>query len=96
MLTKIEEWLFLTFFPQEDSNELNRLRASLTPFLKAISKALFAELELGRIDKEIKKSIIDKIIRNIPAENFTQTTRFSSGRIYDTLHDELGGLMNLR
>ena len=96
-MTKRIEWLFLTFFPQEDDTELNRLRANLTPFLKAVPKALFVELKLGLdLNKEITKSIIDEIIRNIPAENSTQTTRFFSGQTFDTLHAELDGLMNLK
>ena len=75
---------------------MKRLRANMTPFLKAISKALSAELELGIIDGEMEKSIIDKIIQKIPAENSTSTTRFFSGQTYDTLHAEFNGLMNLR
>ena len=75
---------------------MNRLRANLTPFLKAVSKALFAELDFGGIGDGMKKIIIDKILQNIPAENSSPTTRFTSGQISDTLHAELDVLMNLR
>ena len=74
---------------------MNRLRANLTPFLEAVSKALSVELELGFVDNETKQSIIDKIIRSILAENSTPTTWLTSGQISDTLHAELDGLMNL-
>ena len=96
MLTRNSEWLFLTFFPQEDENELNRLRANLTPFLKAVTKALSVELELFYIGDETKNDIIDEIIQKIPPQNSTATTCFFSGRNYNTLHEEFDGLLNLR
>ena len=92
-LTQAKEWLFLTLFPQEDINELNRLRANLTPFLEAASDALSAEIEYS---EEIEKSIIDKIIQNIPDENSASTTVFLSAQNFNTLHAELDGLLNLR
>ena len=86
----------MTFFPQEDVNELNRLRGSLTPFLQAVMKALSVELELGRVDKEMRDSIIDEIMQNIPAGNATSTTVTPTAQTFETLHLEFDGLLNLR
>ena len=71
MLTGNIEWLFLAFFPQEDPNELSQLRGYLTPFLRAVMKALSAELEIGFDRKEMTEPIMDEIIRNISSENST-------------------------
>ena len=96
VLIEIKEWMFLTFFPQEDVNKLNRLRTNLTPFLKAVVKALSIEMEVDMILDEVKNAITDEIIRNIPAENSTSTTGFFSVHTVDTLHLEFDGLLDLR
>ena len=96
MLTKIKEWLFLTFFPQEDINELNRLRRNLTPFLKAVINALSVELELNYVKDLMRKSIINQIIQNLPAENSASTTINFFSQTVDTLHDEFDGLLNIK
>ena len=75
---------------------MNRLRANLTPFLKAVTKALLGELEHGGIRTDVKKSIIDDIIQNLPAENSPSTSFYSNPQIVDTLHLELDGLLDLR
>ena len=95
LLTVNKEWLFLTFFPQENTNELNRLRENLTPFLIAVTKALAVELEVNA-NRAMRKSIIDQVLQNIPAEASTPTTRFTLGSMSDTLHAEFDGLLNLR
>ena len=86
-----KEWLFLAFFPREDSNELSQHRANLTPFLKAVMKALSAELEVG-FDKDMREPISDDIIRNIPSENSTSIT-IPSFHTIDTLHLEFDGIL---
>ena len=91
LLTEIKEWLFLAFFPQEDSNKLNQLRGQLTLFLKAVSKALSAELEVG-YSYEKKEPILDEIIRNIPSENSTSITINPSATI-DTLNLEFNNIL---
>ena len=91
-MTEIKEWLTLAFFPQEDSNNLNQLRGQLTPFLKAVTKALSAELEIGYSD-EMRNSILDEIIRNIPAENSISVAINPSARTIDTLQLELHGIL---
>ena len=93
MLTENKDWLFLAFFPQEDENELNRLRKKLTPFLKAVTKALSAELEIGFMH-EMRESIMDEIIQNIPSENAISTTINSSPYTIDTLRLEFAGILD--
>ena len=97
LLTEIKEWLFLTLFPQENINDLNQLRRNMTPFLKAVTAALSVELELGLdVDKDIKLSIIDDIIKNISAENSTSITINLPAQTYDILHAELDCLLDLK
>ena len=87
---KIKEWLTLAFFPQEDRNELNQLRGQLTPFLKAVTNALSAELEIGLFLRMIysKQPILDEVIQNIPPENSHSITIGPSTRTIDTLNLE--------
>ena len=92
----IKEWLYLTFFPEEDTNQLNRLRANLTPFLKAVTKALSVELESGHLDVETKNSIIDEIIRSITAEESTSSTVYPYSSIQETPNLGYNGLLDLR
>ena len=93
-MTQAKEWLFLTFFPQEDINELNHLRANLTPFLKAVSEALSVELEIGTsTDRE---SVIDRVIRSIPAESSASTFVYPSTQVFNTLDLEFANLLDLR
>ena len=97
LLTENKEWLFLAFFPQEDEHERNQLRAKLTPFLKAVTKALSVELEYEKyLGRRMKSSITDDIIHNIPAENSTSNRVYSSALVADTLHFEFAGLLSLR
>ena len=91
-------WLFLTFFPQEDNNELNRLRRNLTPFLKAIMNCLSVELEIGDeiTENEMRKPIINKIIQNLPAENSVSISINFSAPTLNTLHAEFDRLLDLK
>ena len=91
-MTEIKEWLFLAFFPQEDSSELNQLRGQLTPFLKAVTKALSAELEIG-FDEVMKESIFEEIIQKIPPENSTSIIVYPSGHTVDTLDLEFDDIL---
>ena len=92
MLTHVKEWLFLTFFPQENINDLNQLRRNLTSFLKAIMKALTVELEVGYYDEE---NTINDIIQNIPAEISVPTTTNFSAETYDTVPGPNSGIKKL-
>ena len=94
MLTENKEWLFLAFFPQEDEHERNQLRAKLTPFLKAVTKALSAELEVGYDKEKMGEPIMNEIIRNIPSEYSTSIAIDHSTHTVDTLHLELDGILN--
>ena len=67
----------------------------MTPFLKAISKALSAELEIGFSD-EMKELILDEIIRTIPSENSTSTQLIginTPASVLDTLHLEFDDIL---
>ena len=48
------------------------MKNNLTPFLKAVIKALNFELEQGSYqERKQKQAIFDEIIQNLPAENST-------------------------
>ena len=99
-MTPITEWLYYAFFPQEDHDQFIRLRSSLSPFLKAVSKALSNELEdfgimrLGDDDKT--ESIINEIVDNIPDENSTSSFVLPSIQNSDTVCLEFNRLLNIR
>ena len=95
-MTKTKEALFLTFFPQEVLSELNRLRDSLTPFLKAVRVGLSVELEMQLVENEEAESLINEIIQNIPAETVTPLTFFPTAHTPDVLHLEFDDLLNIR
>ena len=54
------EWLYKSFFPQEDKEQLMACRSQLTPFLKLIMKALDGS---GNQSETERKSLCDEIIR---------------------------------
>ena len=83
----MKEWLWLTFFPQEESAKLAVLRSNLTPFLKAVTRALSIELE-GSGTYTDRKDVFDEIIQNLPAENSTSNFCTSLSLASDTLQDE--------
>ena len=58
----------MAFFPQEDHSQLVEMRKKLTPFLKAVSKALLFELENSeaRGGYKTKEKIFDEILDNAP------------------------------
>ena len=93
--SKFKEWLYLTFLPQEDSAQLNVLRSMLTPFLKAMTRALSIELEKGYLEKEERKAIFDEIMRNLPTENSTSNFSANLSRASGTLHDEFDQLRRM-
>ena len=92
-MTGNKEWLFLAFHPQEESDKLDQLRGKLTPFLKAVMKALSTELE-NEYSNKMKESILDEIIQLIPAENSTSITVNPSSNTVDTLQLEFGGKLD--
>ena len=66
----------------------------MTPFLKAVTKALSAELEVGLdFSDEIKEPILDEVIQNIPPENSTSITINPSAHTIDTLQLEFDGIL---
>ena len=91
-MTENKEWLTLSFFPQEDINELNRFRGQLTPFLKAVVNALSAELEVG-FEREMKEPILNEVIQNIPPENSTSIAINNFANTMDTLQVEFDGIL---
>ena len=97
----MKDWYYLTFFPQEDVNQLTQLKSSLTPFLKSIEKALSFELEYTKLSysdswiRRMHNLIMDKIIRNIPTQNSTSNSVIPSTQI-DTLKMEFDRLLTLQ
>ena len=98
-MTYSTEWLYQTFFPQEDPSQLLLLRASLSPFQKAVMKALCFELESYSLAsahqiKQLARSIIDEILGNIPTEG--SASNFVSNQASDTLQAELDELIQFK
>ena len=100
VLTPITEWLYYAFFPQEDHDQFTRLRSSLSPFLKGVSKALSNELEDFGVmrfgDDDKTESIINEIVDNIPDENSTSSFVLPSMQNSDTVCLEFNRLLNIR
>ena len=69
------------------------LRNNLTPFLKAVTKALSLEQEPYDFDQ--KEAVVDEILQNLPSINSTSNicTNFSQALI--TLKLELDQLMGM-
>ena len=98
--SKSIDWLWLTFFPQEDSEQLLALRNNLTPFLKAVTEALSLELEDLESPvcdiQDVRQDLCDKIIQNVPAENSTSNFCSNLSQASYTLQLEFDQLLNLR
>ena len=77
--------------------ELTALRSNLTPFLKAVTRALSIELEKGPLDIERKHkvAIINEILKNLPAENATSNLCTNLSQVTDTLQDEFDQLKGM-
>ena len=85
-----KEWLYLTFFPQEDYRKLLLLRRLLTDFLKAVMEAL-----------EVKKlysnmASLEKIIQNLPPENSTSNFFSRWSQASDDLEFEFDQILNFQ
>ena len=91
-----KEWLFLTFFPQENSGRLADHRSQLTPFLNGVAKALSIELEEEDLSLDQKAAIFNEIAQNIPAENSTLKFFTDSSYASETLQNEFDQLLNLQ
>ena len=74
----LKEWLFLSFFPQEEPSQLEKLRNKLTPFLKAVSEALSIELEKSQVkDKnQLKEALFDRVLETVPIENVSYFSHY--------------------
>ena len=83
-------------FTQQDSSELLVLRSKLTPFLRAVTKALLFELEKGYVTFEQKEAVFDEVLGNLPAENSTSVFFTNLSQVSDTLHNEFDQLLNSR
>ena len=89
----------MAFFPQEDSAELAVLRSKLSPFLKAVSKALSAELEDGYLKPGQRKALFDEILENVPVENstsFASWARALKSEVRNILDFEFDQLLDLQ
>ena len=90
-----QEWMYLTFFPQEDINQLFLLRNNLNPFLKAIEQALCFEVNCFNLTSSLtqakrwSRSIFDEIIQSIPAANSASNIAPTLPQALDTLMLEL-------
>ena len=81
--------------PQEDSAQLTMLRNNLTPFLKAVVKALCLELE-GNYEIEQYEAVFDEILQNLPAENSTSSFCSNLSQASDTLQLEFDNLKKMQ
>ena len=96
-LTLVTEWLYLSFYPQEDSEKLLLLRASLTQFHKSVRKALAFELEYGfwyedsqqRLIEHMTEAILTEILQNVPPEVSGSNLNPVSAEASNTLQLEL-------
>ena len=72
---------------------MTALRRNLTPFLKAVMKALSCELENEDCASE---TIVDEIIQHVPAENSTLNFCTNLSQASGTLQLEFDQLLNLQ
>ena len=82
--------------PQEDSGQLTMLRNNLTPFLKAVVKALCFELEENDHRVGQNEPFVDEILQNLPAENSTSSFCSNLSQASDTLQLEFDNLKKMQ
>ena len=75
---------------------MTALRRNLTPFLKAVMKALSYELENEDVDDKVVEEIVDEIIQCVPAENSTLNFCNNLSQASGTLQLEFDQLLNLQ
>ena len=75
---------------------MTALRRNLTPFLKAVMKALSCELEDKNVNIITVGEIIDEIIQHVPAENSTGNFCTNLSQASGTLQLEFDQLLNLQ
>ena len=80
--------------PQEDSSQLTALKSMLTPFLKAVSKAL-SHVPEGRNSILENKVIFNEILQNLPAENSTSNFCTNLTHASDILQNEFDQLRRI-
>ena len=66
----------------------------MTPFLKAVTKALSFELEENYAEYG-KKALFDEILQNLPAENSTTNISTNFSQVPNTLQDEFDQLKRI-
>ena len=82
--------------PQEDPATLTFLRSKLSPFLKAVRKALSIELEVNQgFMSAQKEAVFKEIFENLPAENSTCNFRTNLSRASETLQIEFDKLCKM-
>ena len=94
--SKFKEWLWLTFFPQEDPGQLLALRNNLTPFLKTVTRVLSIELVHGHVGQNVREDLFTEVLQNLPAENSTSNFSINLGQPLNTLEFEFDQLLNLQ
>ena len=74
------------------------LRSNLTPFLKAVIRALSLDLEVNGASGDQRKAVFDEILQNLPAGNSTSNFCTNFSQASDTLNLEFDGLkgMNIK
>ena len=87
-----KEWLYLTFFPQENSGQLADHRSQLTPFLNGVTKALSIELEQDYLSLDQKTAVFNEIVQNVPAEDSTSNLFTDLSHASETLPNEFDKL----
>ena len=75
---------------------MTALRRNLTPFLKAVMKALSCELENKFLESETVREIVDEVIQHVPAENSTLNFCTNLSQASGTLQLEFDQLLNLQ
>ena len=68
----------------------------LTPFMKAVMKALSIELEEGTLSNEKKQIVYNDILQNLPADYSTSNFGAHLSSASDTLRDEFDLLIDLQ
>ena len=90
-----EDWFYLTFYPQENFDRLLALRNRMTPFLKAVSRALCLELEQDHVKIEERQAHYNEIMQNLPPENWSSNFCAYSSSTSESINDEFARLLNL-
>ena len=67
----------------------------MTPFLKAVARALSVELDEEYLQTEQKNAVFDEIVQNVPAEYSTSNLFSRWNQASDDLEFEFDHMLNL-